>query len=385
MFSSLAISCRKADTVNNRNFASADTLTQNIYTITETGAPVKGTILVAPFSLTVPDSGMVMIMDQDGKVLQKQLLPGATLDFNKWNSNGQTRYTYIVNNVNAYHIPIVGNFAGYVVITDSMLNEIKRVYLLPFNDVITSDGHALDVHDFIYFSDDHYIQEAYYDKHTNNIPGYLNPSPKNKIVAPIIQEVNNGAVIWQWDGSLDSSFYANSIYANDYADSVRPQDYMHLNAMIIDPRDNNLICSFRHQDQIIKVNRQTGNIMWRFGGRNSDFPLSADQVFLFQHDISLTDSNSTLMLFDNGDVNVRPQSRILEFKLDEVNKKVTGFKAFDIPEPFTNLMGSVQKFGDNYFIGGGTGNYVLEINSVTSQKIIEFKGKATTYRSYKFE
>ncbi len=359
-------------------------LTQNVYTVSETGTPSKGQILLAPFLLNVVDSGQLLVLDQDGKVLKEKFLPGATLCFNKWVINGQTRYTYIVNDVNAYHIPVVANFTGYIVIADSNLNEIKRVNLLPNNGIITSDGHSADVHDFILLSDDHYLLEAYYDKHADNIPAYLNPSPKNKIVAPIIQEINNGSVVWQWDGSQDTSFYANSVLFNNYADTVEPQDYMHLNSMIIDPRDNNLICSFRHQCQIVKIDRTTGAIIWKLGGKNGNIPLSSDQSFLYEHDATLTDSNSTLMVFDNGDPVIRPKSRVLEFKLDESNKQVTGFKAFDIPENFSDLMGSVQKFGDTYFIGGGTSNYALEINSVTSQKIIELSGTKTSYRAYKY-
>ena len=379
------VACKK----NDNSFTVASTTmtatSQSVYQVRETAIPVKGTIVVAPFLINVPDSGQLLVMDEHGTVLQQKMLPGAGLDFRKWTIDGQTRYTYIVNDVNAYHIPVLANFAGYLVVADSLLNEITRINLLPFDDVDPGDGHALDVHDFIYLSDNHYITEAYYDKHATNIPAYLPTNDKNKIVAPVIQEVENGTVIWQWDGSKDSSFYNSSMVFNNYADTTVAQDYMHLNAMTIDPRDNNLIVSFRSQSQIIKIDRSTGKVLWKLGGKNSDFPLTDEQVFLFQHDPTLTDNNTTLILFDNGDLQTRPYSRILEFKLDEVNKQVTGFSAFTIPEAFSMLMGSVQKFGDVYFIGGGTGNYVLEVNHVTNQKIIEMKSSKITYRAYKYE
>jgi hypothetical protein len=47
-------------------------------------------------------------------------------------------------------------------------------------------------------------------------------------------------------------------------------------------------------------------------------------------------------------------------------------------------MGSVQKMGDEYFIGGGTADYMLEVNYVTGQKIREFLGYLPSYRSYKY-
>jgi hypothetical protein len=155
--------------------------------------------------------------------------------------------------------------------------------------------------------------------------------------------------------------------------------------MYIDSSDHNIVCSFRNQNQILKINRSSGAVLWRLGGKNSDFPLFSDQVFLRQHDANPTDNNQTLLIFDNGEATLRPESRVLEFKLDESNKKVLSFKSFTIPEPFTYYMGSVQKIGEEYFIGGGSANYILEINYVTGEKIKEFRGDAySTYRAYSF-
>jgi hypothetical protein len=216
-----------------------------------------------------------------------------------------------------------------------------------------------------------------------NIPAYLHPSAQVQVQAPLIEEISNGLVVWQWDGSQDTSFYANSVEENNYGDSLVAQDYMHMNAMYIDPKDNGLVCSFRNQDQVIKINRQTGSIVWRLGGKNSDYRLYSDQVFLRQHNPSLADSGQTLLLFDDGEATLRPESRVVEFRLDEANKVVKSFKSFSIPEPFSSVMGSVQKIGDEYFIGGGSANYILEINYVTGQKVMEFTGSQTTYRAFK--
>jgi arylsulfate sulfotransferase len=152
--------------------------------------------------------------------------------------------------------------------------------------------------------------------------------------------------------------------------------------MIIDPADSNLLVSFRHQNQVVKLNRHTGDIMWRLGGRNSDFPLTKNQLFLRQHNVVLTDNNQTLMIFDNGERNARPMSRVLEFKLDQAKKTITSYKAFNIPEPFTESLGSVQKIGDYYLICGGTANYVLLVNSITGDKKMEMKMNQASYRAW---
>lgn len=327
---------------------------------------------------------MLLVMDQSGKVLQELAVPTAALDFERWTINGQTRYTYLVESQNVF-VPL-GDVAGagYAIIADSNLNTLQQVNFTPYAPGLFPSNQGLDLHDFILLSDNDYIYLTYQQVYPTNIPAYLNPAPNISVMSPVIEEVRNGSVIFHWEGSNDTSFYANSVFDNDFSDTTEPQDYIHMNSMFIDPTDSNLICSMRHQDQVIKINRTTGAIMWRLGGLNSDFALTSDQQFLFQHDATLTDSNQTLLLFDNGSSTTRPYSRICEFHLNFTNNTVTSFKYFNIPEPFTELTGSVQKFGDEYFIGGGTANYMLDINYNTGQKIIEFVGNLASYRSFKY-
>ncbi len=382
-----AAACHKNDGHNNPVIPT-DTLTQNIYAVSSIGSSAPAIILSAPFVLSSnprqDNPGLLLIMDQDGKVLKKKVTDGSAFNLTRWIINGQTRYTYLVNDANAYRPAGAIDYAGYAVVADSNLQEIKRVNFIPNGPGPFPAGMELDVHDFILLSDDHYISMAYYPKNVTNIPAYLNPSPKVQVLAPLIQEVSSGSVIWQWDGSTDTSFYANSVEGNNYTDSVNAQDYTHMNAMYIDPKDSTLICSFRNQDQVIKLNRKTGVIAWKLGGKNSDFPLFSDQEFLRQHNPSLADDGKTLVIFDDGEATLRPESRILEFTLDETKRKVTTFKSFSIPEPFSQVMGSVQKIGEEYFIGGGSANYMLEINYVTGQKIREFIGNQATYRALSY-
>jgi len=368
--------------------SSSDTLSQNVYSIDSTTSPPQGIILTAPFNFSLPTSdvvpGMLLVMDQSGKVLMKKTTTGNAFDFERWVINGKTRYTYLVNDPTVFRPTGDVQNAGYAIIADSNLNTLQQINFIPYAPAIFPSNQGLDVHDFVLISDSDYITLTYYWKFPTNIPVRLNPAPNVSVLTPVIEEVRDGAVVFHWDASDDTSFYANSIFDNDFSDTTTPQDYVHMNSMFVDPTDGNLICSMRDQDQVIKINRQTGVVIWRLGGLNSDFPLTADQKFLYQHDATLTDSNQTLMLFDNGDVSLRPYTRICEFHLNYANKTVTSFRYFNIPEPFTQLTGSVQKFGDEYFIGGGTAQYMLEVNPNTGQKIIEFQGNLASYRSFKY-
>lgn len=362
-------------------------LKQDVYKVTAYNISKPALILLSPYSiLTQNETGQLMVFNEKGQLLMQKTTPGAAFCFRRWLINGRVRYTYIVNDAATTHIPNLNQLTGYVVIADEKLNEIKKVHLITHNDIIAGPGYVdLDVHDFILIDDNHYITMSYYPKNVANIPATLSPDPNVKVISSVIQEVKNNQVIWQWDATEHTELYEASVEGNDYTNASLAQDYLHMNSMIIDPKDNNLICSFRNLDQILKINRTHGGIMWRLGGKNSSFPISNSQYFMRQHNATLINNNHTLMLFDNGEMKSRGYSRVLEFDLNEVNRTITGFRSFNIPEPFSQYMGSVQKFGENYFIGGGTGNYALEINANTKERNIEFLSDQPSYRAYKYE
>lgn len=353
--------------------------------VTTNNNPQEGKIYLAPFT-PGESTGQLLVMDKNGTTLQEIGTPGIAINFKQWNINGTVRYTYLVEDHTGYHIPgFAGSIPGYVVIADENLNEIKRVYLSSFGNIDASTQNLLDSHDFILLSDDHYIAMTYYKKTVTNIPDSLNPVPGGvTVAAPVIQEVENDQVIWQWDGTDHPELYAESVEGNNFSSSTAVNDYLHLNSTTIDPNDNNLVCSFRNANLIIKINRSTGDIMWKLGGHHSDFPIGENEVFLRQHHATFADNGSTLLIFDNGEATERPYSRILEFKLNESTMQVENFKAYNIPESFTGFMGSVQKNGDTYFIGGGTANYVLEVNYVTGNKTFEMHLAKGSYRAFKY-
>lgn len=351
---------------------------------TTSNQPTDGQILMGPY--TPGDQfGTIKILDQFGNTIKEKTTSGIVMNLQKWNNNGSIRYTYLVEDRAAYHIKnYFGYIPGYQVIADENFNEIKRVYLKAYGNIDTSIQNVLDAHDFIYINDNHYITMTYYEKRVNNIPQSLNPAANLKVIAPVIQEIENGQVKWQWDGTDYPELYAESAENNNYADTTTIRDYLHINAFVIDPNDQQLICSFRNADLLLKLNRSTGAIIWRLGGKNSDFAMNANQKFLRQHHLSFIDNGTHLMFLDNGDATLRPTSRIVEFKLNETTKTIEDFSAFQVPAAFIQFTGSVQKFGDSYFINGGTSKYLLEVNSKTGEKTFEKSLDRMTYRAFKY-
>jgi arylsulfate sulfotransferase len=344
-------------------------------------AQPKGQIL---FALNSKTQGELFITDERGSIITEKAVGTDVENFQKWNINGVTRYTYFRSVGYQLLDSIPGTELGYEYICDSNLNILDTVKLLSNGIINSTQQDEVDVHEFVLLGDHHYICETYYSEKPNNIPSSLNPAPGVKVAACIIQEVNNGSVVFQWDASQFPEFYASSQENNNFNSAKLTHDYLHLNSICVDSTDNNLIVSFRNLDEIIKINRQSGTIMWRLGGANSDFSQAPNQLFLRQHYARVIEGGKTLIFIDNGD-SARPSSRILEYQLDQNAKTISGFKSYQVPDKFIQFAGSVQKVGDYYFIGAGAGDYVLKINYVTNQVLLRLTLFYPSYRTLQYE
>jgi arylsulfate sulfotransferase len=344
-----------------------------------------GEFLVAPAGYRDPNAGMLAIYDKNGNTMKQIETGSTTMDFKKWVlKDGKVRYSYLKYDKNVYHMPNVGYNAGQIIILDQDLKEINSLTLIPNAERTATDNNALDGHDFILLSDNHYISMAYFEKAVNNIPAELGAKENCKVVAPIIQEVENGKVIWEWDGTNEPELYKTSVEGNNYQSNLT-QDFAHLNSMFIDPKDNNMVLSFRNMNQVLKIDRKSGQIIWRLGGKNSDFPMTSEQKFLRQHDAHFLEDGKTLIMFDNGDLAERPFTRIAEYTLDEKTKRITKYKSMYLPDrSFSRYMGSVMKTDSSYFIGCGADPRVIEMNHSTGEKMFEQQLTLPSYRAYRY-
>jgi arylsulfate sulfotransferase len=344
--------------------------------------PTEGEMVLSTFNIPTP--GKLMRLDKNGKVLWEKNMPVAAINFQKWQVAGKTRYTYMEFDQSGA-APPQGIWPTTGVLLNENYQEIKRVRLLPFNGRTASEPNTLDGHDLIYLDDNHFITLAYFEKTVNNIPASLNPVPNCKVVAAIVQEIVNDQVVWEWDSSKYPELYLSSVEGNAFSNANVMHDYVHMNSLFIDPTDNNLICSNRNSNQVIKISRTDGRIIWRLGGTDSDFPLSANLKFLRQHHATLTDNNQTLLLFDNGHATERPYSRVMEFQLNQEAKSITSSKVYNLPQNiFAQFMASVQKRGDTYFISTGSDKKVLEVNYKTDQITFLKELDNLNYKAYKY-
>ena len=213
--------------------------------------------------------------------------------------------------------------------------------------------------------------------------------PTATVVGLIIQELDPSRnVIFQWrswDYIPITDTYQSLTGANI--------GYVHGNAIELD-NDGNLLISSRHLSEITKINRRTGDVMWRLGGKQNEFTfLNTDRVFSHQHDIR-RQANGNITLFDNG-VGLAPQySRAVEYELDEVNKIATQVWEYrNVPDTFSFAAGSMQRLPNgNSLIGWGiegpTSHNPLTLTEVKpdGSKAFELEWSAPniSYRVFRF-
>jgi hypothetical protein len=142
-------------------------------------------------------------------------------------------------------------------------------------------------------------------------------------------------------------------------------DYVHGNAIELDA-DGSLLVSSRHLDEITKISRATGEILWRLGGVNNEFTFTNDPGhFSQQHSIRRL-ANGHLLLYDNGNYHVPALSRAVEYAVDEVAKTATAVWEYrNSPDVYGGAMGSVERLANgNTVIGwGSTSPALTEVTS----------------------
>lgn len=175
----------------------------------------------------------------------------------------------------------------------------------------------------------------------------------------VVQEVDvaTGKLLWFWrtDRHVPLSY--------SYAEPIvnKPGyvwDYFHLNGVALDPNDGNVIVCSRNTSTVYKVNRRSGRIMWRLGGKHSDFHMGRGTRFNYQHDVNLY-PGGVMTVFDNGGgpPQFEAHSRALVLAVDEKRRRVRLVHAFHHQPPvYSDALGSVRPLGGgNWFVGWGRG------------------------------
>jgi hypothetical protein len=272
--------------------------------------------------------------------------------------------------------------SGLFYVMDGSYNIIDSLHM--------QNGYSTDLHELVILENNHALMMCYDVQQVAMDTVVTGGDPNATVIGLVIQELDeNKNVVFQWR-SWDHFKITDATYDIDLTASVI--DYVHGNAIEVD-YDGNLLISSRHLDEITKISRQTGSIIWRLGGKqckNNQFTYINDPLtgFSHQHDIRRI-SNGNITLFDNGNLHDPPVSRGVEYQIDEVNKYARLISDYrNNPQTMSWAMGSSRRLENhNTIIGWGTGldPAITEVKIDGSLVLsISLPDTMPNYRAFKF-
>jgi outer membrane protein assembly factor BamB len=286
----------------------------------------------------------LMMFDRQGRLVWFKPLTGPRpFDLNASTDRGAPALTWWQGELFSSHGVGVG------VVVDSGYRRIQEIH--------AGDGLRLDLHELNLTSRGTALITAYDQVTTSLKP--IGRSGSGPVFAGHAQEIDlaTGKVLLDWN-SLDH------VGLDETYESAAPSgevlDYFHINS-VGECSDGNLLISGRNTSALYKVDRSSGEVIWRLSGRKSDFTLGPGADFHWQHHTRAW-SDTAYTVFDNGANGSENRSRALLLDVDESAMTVALTQAFLHPAAFVSeTLGSVTLLDDGrVFVGWGDQPYFSE-------------------------
>jgi hypothetical protein len=263
---------------------------------------------------------------------------------------------------------------GEAVILDRSYRELARVR--------AANGLQMDLHEFLLTAEGTALFTCY-PKTVEADLSSIGGSRQQGVLEPVIQEVDvrSGRLVFEWR-PIDHVSPAES-----YLGLGDPYDYLHANSIAV-TQDGNLLVSARHTWTLYKIDRRTGEVIWRLGGKRGDYRLTNGAEFAWQHNATQLADNE-LTLFDDGSdgsTNTEKQSRGIRLMFDEIRRTARLGRAYTHPKVLTTAMGSMQVLPDGHVVvGWGTEPYTSEYTA--DGRLVQdarLPGQLNSYRGFRF-
>lgn len=362
-------------------------------TVTVYSNPAPGYIFLSNFTQdsSVTTTPYLIILDNQGQPFRyRKLQSPINTDF-KRQPGGEMTYFHLMGT----NMVSTNNFSFHFV--DRTLQTTGSITAVTTGAVTALNPEWMtDVHELRMRPNRHGYLLAYRFMTTDMLP--FGGKRKALAMDMAIQEVDaDGNLYWHW---APRDFFTPRNATPDVPLTNRIVDYAHCNSIDVD-HDDHILLSTRYFDEVTKINRQTGDIIWRMGGTccsNNQFAFINDEQpqegggtfigFSHQHGVRRL-GNGNILLFDNGNLKNPPYSRAVEYEVDEENMTATKVWEFMHDPPIVSTeMGFAQRLGNGNTLicwGGGPGQ--IAVTEVTPQSNIVFEMTLPegvhTYRAYK--
>jgi hypothetical protein len=341
--------------------------------LTATAQSSQGLIFLTPTAAGSGSHG-AQIVDEQGRPVWFHPLAAGTnaFDLRVQRYHGERVLTWIESQ-GAFS---TGPTSGYI--ADRHYNIIAQIS--------AGDGLTEDIHE-LHLTPEGTALILAYSTVTRDLTAY-GGAASGLITEGIVQEIDipTGAVLFEWH-SLDHVGPDES-HAPVPSSATAAWDYFHVNAVSLD-EDGNLLVDARNTWAAYRLDRHSGRVLWRLGGKKSDFALGPNVAFAWQHNPTAVDHHGLIRIFDNEAAPpVLPYSRVIWVRHDDVSKTATLERWFKHPDGLqAGSQGNAEGLEDGHtFVGWGAlprlsefdrdGNLVFDA---------ALPSRYNSYRTYRFE
>jgi hypothetical protein len=330
------------------------------YTVFDSAAVAPGMLYLSNLSFGPPTTVYLLVLDRQGSPIFYRAMKGTCLDF-KLQPNGLMTY---------------------------LPSAMKKMFAMDATFTVvdsfsTGNGYETDPHEGRMLPNGHVLLMSYDPQPVDMSQVVPGGNPDATVIGLVIQEVDDQQnVYFQWR-SWDHFEITDASHQDLTAASI---DYVHGNAIEIDD-DGNLLISSRHLDEITKIDRETGDVLWRWGGKRNQFAFIDDTLgFNYQHAIRRI-ANGHYTLWDNGNWHEPRFSRALEYRLDQEAKTAElVWQHREDPDVYSVAMGYVQRLDNgNTLIAMGAGKPDIFEVAPDGHKVMQLRlpPGIYSYRAYR--
>ena len=341
----------------------------------------NGAIFISPFGNTADYANGPEIINSAGQPIWFHPVPAGqeASDFRTQTYRGQPVLTWWQGT------GLGGLASGTDYIYDRHYHQIAEVH--------AGNGYTADGHEFL-ITPWNTALILVYTTATADLTSIGGPANQT-VVDGIVQEIDipTGKVLLQWN-SQDHVPFSESEQPLP-ASPTTPWDWFHINAVHVDT-DGNLLVDARNTWTVYKVNRHSGHVIWKLGGKDSSFALrtapgqqldDAGEIFAWQHDpVALGHDRYTIFDNESSGTPLLSHSRAVTVQLDERARTATLIGSANQPEGLVAAsQGNAQTTGNgDLFVGWGALPYLSEF-SRSGELIFDarFPDGVNSYRAYR--
>lgn len=267
------------------------------------------------------------------------------------------------------------NGAGY---------EIRNLKGELFRTVRITDG-TTDIHELQQEPNGDYLLISYQPREHVDLTEF-GWGPDETVEDGVVEEINSlGQQVWRWSTAGHVALSETGRWWPTLTKS--PRDIVHMNA--IEPvGDDAMLISLHSTDAVYKVDKTTGEVIWKLGGTWTPKSLTVlndpqgAYPFGGQHDVRLLPDGTITV--DDDNTNLPNPPRAVRYSIDEANHTATLIEQVTDPlVPSSYCCGSARRSADgSWLISWGSRSLVTEFNAARERTFkLGFGGTVFSYRA----